>query len=535
MFGRVRRPVCTGETPGGAAVFPRRSLSIVAPRPRMVDLARLDELRRQYAEHPRRYFAPLASALRRAGDAPAAVELVRRALVDAPEHLTGYVILGQALADVGDRVGARRAFERAHELDDGNVVALQSLVAIARATGDEAASDRWAALLREADPEPAHAAQRTRDEQPDDAVRDDFELLDYVEVTPSSVPPAGDAPGYAAVDPPDPIVGLDEAPADPLPTPIREALPALLDAATPDVTPVTARPTEPASGEREVVDFASYAFDAEAAPATPPAAPFVTETMAGLLAAQGHTDQALDVYAQLLAQRPGDPRLLAQVAALRGEQPAQNASVELHVGPPDSGPNASDALAAAVQDDVADQLVEDSTTAHDAAARDAAARDADERAAQMWRASFAAISATPQCDLSGASRDAPAVTTEPPADVAPPAVTSAQAATEPSLDDLSFDHFFEAFGEETGPSPTEPAGEFERWAEEVDRRPAPERPEAPAAPSATPAMSVADAPALFASAASPASPAAPLGSSAPPDDPDADLDEFNAWLRSLAA
>jgi cytochrome c-type biogenesis protein CcmH/NrfG len=98
----------------------------------MADLARLDELRRLFAEHPRRYFAPLASALRRAGDPGAAVQVARAQLAEQPEHLTGHVILAQALADVGDLEGARAAFERAHAVDDGNVVALGALVQLAR-------------------------------------------------------------------------------------------------------------------------------------------------------------------------------------------------------------------------------------------------------------------------------------------------------------------------------------------------------------------------------------------------------------------
>jgi tetratricopeptide (TPR) repeat protein len=48
------------------------------------------------------------------------------------------------------------------------------------------------------------------------------------------------------------------------------------------------------------------------------AEPVLTETMAELYLRQGHQDDALRVYHALLAQRPGDARLRARVAALTG-------------------------------------------------------------------------------------------------------------------------------------------------------------------------------------------------------------------------
>jgi tetratricopeptide (TPR) repeat protein len=64
------------------------------------------------------------------------------------------------------------------------------------------------------------------------------------------------------------------------------------------------------------------------APATPaapaaPAAPFVTETMAELFVKQGFREQALDVYRQLLAANPGDPRLQQRIDDLQPSAPAE--------------------------------------------------------------------------------------------------------------------------------------------------------------------------------------------------------------------
>lgn len=98
----------------------------------------------------------------------------------------------------------------------------------------------------------------------------------------------------------------------------------------------TARP----SRETEPIELAP----AEAAPAAPPpmrlpdddgaadtaalsqAEPVVTETMAELYLRQGHREDALHVYEALLAQRPQDARLRQKVAELSAPPPRKRAS-----------------------------------------------------------------------------------------------------------------------------------------------------------------------------------------------------------------
>jgi tetratricopeptide (TPR) repeat protein len=75
-------------------------------------------------------------------------------------------------------------------------------------------------------------------------------------------------------------------------------------------------------------DVESWDFDVTDAQETAPAAnaPFVTETMAELYAAQGFREQALAVYVQLLAARPDDVRLQGLVASLAPGKPVRPSS-----------------------------------------------------------------------------------------------------------------------------------------------------------------------------------------------------------------
>jgi thioredoxin-like negative regulator of GroEL len=63
--------------------------------------ARLQTLEGQYAENPAKFFMSLASALREAGSAGHAEEVLRENLKRHPGYLSAHVLLGRCLVDRG--------------------------------------------------------------------------------------------------------------------------------------------------------------------------------------------------------------------------------------------------------------------------------------------------------------------------------------------------------------------------------------------------------------------------------------------------
>jgi Flp pilus assembly protein TadD len=118
----------------------------------MAESARLDELQRKYAENPRRYFAPLANEYRKAGELSTAVAICRDELARFPGHMSGHVVLGQALYESRRASEAQASFERALELDPENLIALRHLGDIARDRGDLKEARSWYERVLEADP-----------------------------------------------------------------------------------------------------------------------------------------------------------------------------------------------------------------------------------------------------------------------------------------------------------------------------------------------------------------------------------------------
>ena len=125
--------------------------------------ARLEELRSKFQENPRRYFAPFANELRKAGDPAQAISVCRAHLVGQPGHVSGHIVLGQALYEAGEANEAREIFTAALELDPENLIALRTLGEIAQVNGEFSTARQWYERLLDADPRNTEVAQLLKD------------------------------------------------------------------------------------------------------------------------------------------------------------------------------------------------------------------------------------------------------------------------------------------------------------------------------------------------------------------------------------
>lgn len=125
--------------------------------------ARLEELRSKFQENPRRYFAPYANELRKTGDAAQAISVCRAHLTTQPGHVSGHIVLGQALYEAGSGHEARDVFTAALDLDPENLIALRTLGEIAQVNGEFGAARQWYERLLEADPRNGDVSQLLKD------------------------------------------------------------------------------------------------------------------------------------------------------------------------------------------------------------------------------------------------------------------------------------------------------------------------------------------------------------------------------------
>jgi len=129
----------------------------------MASTARLDELKKKFDENPRRYFAPLANEHRKSGDLDQAISLCRAHLPLQPAHISGHIILAQALFEAGSVDESRDIFLAALGLDPENLIALRYLGDIARETNDVDTARSWYQRVLEVDPRNDEIVQMVRD------------------------------------------------------------------------------------------------------------------------------------------------------------------------------------------------------------------------------------------------------------------------------------------------------------------------------------------------------------------------------------
>lgn len=115
-------------------------------------LSRLDEITKRYEENPRRFFAPLANAYRKAGDLSRSISLCQRYLQDQPDNLHGQVVYGRALFDAGRLDEAEVIFGIAFALDPEHLITLRQLGDIARLRNEAIEAIEWYKRVLDADP-----------------------------------------------------------------------------------------------------------------------------------------------------------------------------------------------------------------------------------------------------------------------------------------------------------------------------------------------------------------------------------------------
>src|SRR3982751_1748933 len=129
----------------------------------MASTARLDELKKKFDENPRRYFAPLANEHRKSGDLDQAISLCRPHLPQQPAHISGHIVLAQALFEAGSVDESRDIFLAALGLDPENLIALRYLGDIARDAQDVDTARTWYQRVLEVDPRNDEIVQLVRD------------------------------------------------------------------------------------------------------------------------------------------------------------------------------------------------------------------------------------------------------------------------------------------------------------------------------------------------------------------------------------
>ena len=255
----------------------------------MANSARIDELRKKFDENPRRYFAPLANEYRKSGDLPQAVFILEEYLPQQPGHISGHIVYGQTLFELGRDEEAKRVFETALSLDPENLIALRHLGHISRQAGDFDAARSWYQRLLEADPRDAEIEQLLGSLDAA-AQAQAAELSPPSQSAPLSPPPSGpevddspltvehlvqqDAPGappraetHPLGPPPLPTHGPAESGAEaaapePPPLPVAEATSASEEAE---------EHPEPVEVTEELLDLDDFSFGSLAGASAPPA------------------------------------------------------------------------------------------------------------------------------------------------------------------------------------------------------------------------------------------------------------------------
>jgi len=231
--------------------------------------SRIEELRRRVGRDPgSRLFAQLSEEERRAGNLNEAIRVARAGLAQQPAYPAALLTLGRALMESGDGAGARDSLQEALRQAPDNILASRLLGQALEALGElQKAVGQYRATLRMA-PEDGQLQERVQ------------ALEQRLAGAPRTADPAGVARVSAARASQGPLAALPERAA------------------------VRAEPAQPTEAGAQP--------DGEQLP-------FSSPTLAELYLRQGFAERAVEVYRQLVAERPGDERARARLAELASQ------------------------------------------------------------------------------------------------------------------------------------------------------------------------------------------------------------------------
>ena len=125
----------------------------------MAYASEIEKLEARYRENPKgRNFAPLADAYRKAGLIDNAIDLCQAGLEHHPDYVSGYIVLGRCLVDKKDDAAAENVFRRVLDLDPENILALKVLAEVSERNERFDHAMEWLNRLLLADPMNGEAA-----------------------------------------------------------------------------------------------------------------------------------------------------------------------------------------------------------------------------------------------------------------------------------------------------------------------------------------------------------------------------------------
>ncbi|MFQ5890279.1 MAG: tetratricopeptide repeat protein [Gemmatimonadota bacterium] len=295
-----------------------------------------EEIRRyeeQYSRNPDSLvFARLADAYRKAGDPERALAVLGEGLSRHADYLSAHIVRARAYADLGRPGEAVKAFEAVLERDAQNLVALRALAELALERSDVSAAHRWLSRLIQVDPvnEEARRTLAALELQQDRA-----DARGGAEAAPAETSPptplgdrvdeaAGSRSGDSAAGrkkPETSVEGADESEA-------RDPGISWWEEATTEAPPVE----PPDAGRSPWQDLWEREPEPPREEEDAEDGDLLTRTMAELYAGQGLYEEAIEIYQELLKDRPDDAdlrrRLTDTRARMRGEAVPSPASEE---------------------------------------------------------------------------------------------------------------------------------------------------------------------------------------------------------------